>query len=504
MSELKTVVLCVLDGWGEAPADPRNAIALAHTPHFDALKQQGFFTTLDASGHAVGLPAGQMGNSEVGHMTIGSGRVVFQDLPRIDQAVAHGTLAQNPNLLKFINELKTKGSGLCHVMGLLSPGGVHSHENHILELINILQKAGIEVQFHAILDGRDTPPQSALESLKRCPLLPATISGRFYAMDRDNRWERTKQAFDNLMAQSSSPTYTNPEAYVAQSYENFVNDEFVVPAHQESFQGMQNGDGLIMANFRADRVRQILRSLLNPDFSNFERIRVPQFAATLGLTEYASDLTPLIPAMFPAQKITQTLGEIVSAHGLKQMRIAETEKYAHVTFFLNGGREEPYEGEDRLLIPSPAVTTYDLKPEMSASAVCDGVIEALFKGIYSLIVVNFANTDMVGHSGLLEPSIKAVEAVDQCLGRLQKAIDRMHATLIITADHGNAECMENQETHEPHTAHTTNFVPFICYPSNHPQESTQDVGGLQDITPTVLSLLGLPVPSDVTGQSIIG
>lgn len=500
---MKTLVLCILDGWGDAPDSPYNAITRAQTPFYADLKAKSIFKLLDASGLSVGLPQGQMGNSEVGHMTLGSGRVIFQDLPRIDRSIEEKSLEKNPALMTYISELKKNGTGVCHLMGLLSPGGVHSHENHIFELWRILKAHGVDVKFHAILDGRDTPPQSALASIARCPDQPVTISGRFYAMDRDNRWERTQMAFDNFLGRGATHIYNDAAAYVQNSYDNFQGDEFVVPAHLESFKGMQSGDGLLMANFRADRVRQILRSLLKPDFANFDRGSVPQFSSALAMTEYADDLTSLMPPMFPAGSITHTLGEILAEKELAQLRIAETEKYAHVTFFFNGGREEPYDLEDRVLVPSPNVATYDLMPQMSAQKVADAVVDGIHSQLYSFIVVNFANTDMVGHSGMFEPALKAVEAVDQCLGRIQKACDATNSMLIVTADHGNAECMTTADTQIPHTAHTTNLVPCLIYGTDFPAKVLEGIGGLADVAPTVLKLLNLDIPAEMTGKVFV-
>jgi 2,3-bisphosphoglycerate-independent phosphoglycerate mutase len=504
----RPVVLCVLDGWGYRP-DPRdNAVLAARTPNFDRLVAECPQSLIDASELYVGLPAGQMGNSEVGHMNLGAGRVVMQDLPRIDQAIADGSLARNPTLQAFIAKLKASG-GACHLMGLVSPGGVHSHQNHIVALANIVAGAGVAVRVHAFLDGRDTPPQSARDYLAQVqaafghglPITIATVSGRFYAMDRDKRWPRVIKAYVALTDAQGEHADTPDEA-VAKAYAAKTTDEFVLPTVIAGYDGMKDGDGVLMGNFRADRAREILTALLDPMFDGFARPRVVKFAAALGLTEYSNALNNFLDTLFPQIAIVNGLGETVAKAGLKQLRIAETEKYAHVTFFLNGGEERVFPGEDRILVPSPQVATYDLKPEMSAPEVTDRLVEAIDAGRFDLIVVNYANTDQVGHSGVFPAAVKAVETVDACLGRLMEAVRRAGGALLVTADHGNAEQLFDYETNQPHTAHTLNKVPAILF--NAPKEVASLADGrLADVAPTLLALMGLKQPAEMTGQSLL-
>jgi 2,3-bisphosphoglycerate-independent phosphoglycerate mutase len=506
------VILCILDGWGIAPSSKINGISTAYTPAWNHFMSTYPHAELLASDLSVGLPPGQMGNSEVGHMTIGAGRIIMQDLPRIDTSLKqgpHGTqLETDSHFTQFIAKLKMSG-GACHVMGLLSPGGVHSHQSHIEAIVGILKKNDIPIHVHAILDGRDTPPQSAYdyiqEFLKNTDHPLSTIGGRYFAMDRDNRWDRIEKAYQCLVF-GQGPSTKDPLVLLRDQYKHGVGDEFLEPHCVGQYPGMKEGDGLFMVNFRADRVRQILSALLQPDFKAFDRGRPVSFAATLAMGEYSKELTPLIPPLFPKEQSTQTLGSIVAAAGLKQLRIAETEKYAHVTFFLNGGREEHFEGEDRIMVPSPDVATYDLKPEMSAKEVTDKVVEAItMRGDdkqYALIVINYANTDMVGHTGIQEAIQKAVETIDHCLSRLEDASKHAGYAMIITADHGNVEQMVDETTGIAHTAHTSNPVPFILV--NGPESvSAVDNGQLSDLAPTILTLLGLPIPSDMTGTSLL-
>lgn len=511
----RTVVLAILDGWGHATtADiSHNAILQAKTPQLDALAQRYPISFIDASELHVGLPDGQMGNSEVGHMNIGSGRVVMQDLPRIDAAIADGSLRRNPVLQEYIAKLKASG-GTCHLMGLLSPGGVHSHQRHIAALACILAEAGVSVAIHAFLDGRDTPPQSAEAYVRECEaaIAPyreyaaiATLSGRYYAMDRDKRWDRVQRAYDAIVdAKSEQTRAATPLEALQRSYDAGVSDEFVLPVCIGTYAGMKAGDGVLMANFRADRAREILGALLDPDFSGFARTQPVALAATTGMVEYSAALNPFIATMFPPESLDHILGEVIAAAGLTQLRIAETEKYAHVTFFFNGGREEPFPGETRILIPSPNVATYDLKPEMSAPEVTDALERAILSGAYDLIVVNYANGDMVGHTGDVGAAIRAVEAVDGCIGRVWRAVETVDGAMMITADHGNAEMMYDPQTHQPHTAHTLNRVPFTLmgrgFETDH---CTLRDGRLCDIAPTVLQLLGLRQPAEMTGHSLI-
>jgi 2,3-bisphosphoglycerate-independent phosphoglycerate mutase len=441
-------------------------------------------------------------------MNIGAGRVVMQDLPRIDAALASGELARNPRLLSFVDKLRASG-GTCHLMGLMSPGGVHSHQNHIAALGRILDAAGVPVAVHAFLDGRDTPPSSArgfmasfLADTEGCARLRiATVGGRYWGMDRDKRWDRVALAYAALV-DGTGEKAPDGLAAIDAGYARSETDEFIKPTVVGGYAGMADGDGVLMANFRADRVRQILTALLHPGFDAFARARVVKFAAAAGLTEYSTALNPFLTALFPPESRTHVLGELVSEAGLKQLRIAETEKYAHVTFFLNGGEETQYPGEERILIPSPKVATYDLKPEMSAFEVTDKLVSAIDSGRFDLVVVNYANTDMVGHTGNLDAAIKAVEAVDLCLGRVRDAVQRAGGAMLVTADHGNAETMEDPETHQPHTAHTLNRVPVVLV--NGPAEVRQlRDGRLADIAPTVLSLMRLPQPKEMTGHTLL-
>ncbi len=501
----RPVVLCVLDGWGHRAETEHNAIALAETPVWDRLCAARPYGLLATAGPAVGLPEGQMGNSEVGHMTIGAGRVILQDLPRIDAAVADGSLARNPALLSLVRRLRESG-GRCHLMGLVSPGGVHSHQDHIVEIARIVSEAGAPVRIHAFLDGRDVPPRSALDNLPTFEaalddlreVRIATVAGRYYAMDRDRRWERTARAYDALGSGQGRPATSAIDA-VSASYADDVGDEFVEPAVITGYDGMADGDGLIIANFRADRARQIVTALLDPDFDGFARTRRPDFAAACGMCSYSEALERLAEPLFPPLQVTDHLGQVVSRAGLHQLRVAETEKYAHVTFFLNGGEEQELPGEERVLVPSPKVATYDLQPEMSAASVTDRVVEAIAGGRFDLIVVNYANTDMVGHSGNLDAAMAAVAAVDRCLGRLASAVEEADGAMLITADHGNAEKMRGSDGATLHTAHTDGPVPAVLVGA--PGLALGD-GGLPDIAPTVLELVGLPVPAAMTGRSL--
>lgn len=506
----KPVILCILDGWGHREETEHNAIAAADTPNWDRLRQTYPYGTLEASESFVGLPQGQMGNSEVGHMHIGAGRVIMQELPRIDAAIASGELAAHPALQKMIETLKQSGKA-CHLMGLLSDGGVHSHQRHIEALAIILGRAGIPVYLHAFLDGRDTPPQSArgyLQQLQQaiapypCVQL-ATLIGRYYAMDRDQRWERVSQAYHALI-DGSGTKFGDADDALAASYEAGISDEFITPLIANHYTGMQDGDALIMANFRADRARQLLTALLDPAFTGFSRSRQIAFSQTAGMTAYSDALNAFIPALFAPQEVTESLGEIAAQSGLTQLRLAETEKYAHVTFFMNAGREEPFAGEERILIPSPKVATYDLQPEMSAPAVTDALVSAIESGSYDLIIVNYANTDMVGHSGDIAAASKAVEAVDNALGRVVAALEKAGGAMIISADHGNAECMHDAESGQAHTAHTLNHVPcLLIAPAYKDKPCALRHGSLIDLAPTVLELLGLPIPPVMTGQSLL-
>ena len=500
-----SAVLCILDGWGYREDREGNAIAQAHTPVFDRLLAENPWSLLKTSAGDVGLPIGQMGNSEVGHTNLGAGRIVLQDLPRIDGAISEGSLATRPGLNDLIATCKG-ASGRCHLLGLVSDGGVHSHVNHIVALAGVLSESGLKVDIHAVLDGRDTAPRSAMgfvATLERTiasygNVRIATVSGRYYAMDRDNRWDRVGLAYDALV-NAKGPRRASASDVVEAAYAADTTDEFVLPTIVGGYKGMQTGDGLIVANFRADRVRQILSALLVDNFTEFERVGRPVFCAATGLSSYSSTLDSVMTSIFPAVEITDTLGEVVSKAGLTQLRIAETEKYAHVTFFFNGGEEQVFAGEERVLVPSPNVATYDLQPEMSAREVTDRLVEAIATRRYDLIVCNYANPDMVGHTGKMQPAIAAVEAVDTSLGRIESAVKEAGGVLLVTADHGNAECMST-ESGGVHTAHTTDDVPLIVV--NAPGITCVAEGRLSDVAPTILGVLGLPKPDAMTGMSL--
>ena len=505
MQRRRPVMLVILDGWGWREEAADNAIRQAKTPTFNRLWEDGPHGFLRTSGGDVGLPDGQMGNSEVGHLNIGAGRVVMQDLPRISAAIASGEIARAPALVDFIKTLKQSG-GTCHLLGLVSPGGVHSHQDHAAALAKILTDAGVPTLVHALTDGRDTPPQSAAEDIKRLlAALPksvpiATVCGRYYAMDRDKRWERVEKAY-NTIVEAEGPRFPDAPSVVADAYANKKFDEFILPAVVGDYRGMKDGDGILCFNFRADRVREILGAMLDPNFSGFARRRVIHFAAAVGMTQYSDELGKLMHSIFPPQSFANILGEVVAAAGRKQLRMAETEKYPHVTYFLNGGHEEPYDGEDRIMVPSPKVATYDLQPEMSAPELTDKAVAAINSGKYDLIVLNFANPDMVGHTGSLPAAIKAVETVDAGLGRIAEAIDKSGGALLVTADHGNCEMMRDPETGGPHTAHTTNPVPLVLLGARN--RALVAEGRLADIAPTLLELMELPKPKEMTGHSLL-
>ena len=501
----RPVMLVILDGWGWREDAADNAVNQARTPCFDALWAQGPRAFLRTSGRDVGLPDGQMGNSEVGHLNIGAGRVVMQDLVRIDAAVENGSIATLPAFVTLIARVKAAG-GRLHLMGLLSSGGVHSHQDHAVALARAATAAGLEVLVHAWTDGRDTAPDSAPAFLARFEAaLPAgarivTVSGRYYAMDRDHRWDRVQLAHD-AMVMAHGPRCATAQDAVAAGHAAGKTDEFIPPAAIGDYRGMADGDGLLCFNFRADRVRQIMAALLDPGFDGFavgSRIR---FSAAAALTEYSAALNPFLPALFPPQSMADILGEAVSKAGLTQLRVAETEKYPHVTYFLNGGEETPYPGEDRIMVPSPKVATYDLQPEMSAPELTEKAVQAIAAGAHDLIVLNFANADMVGHTGSLPAAIKACEAVDAGLARIAQAISAAGGRLLVTADHGNAEMMRDPATGGPHTAHTTNPVPVLLH--NAPAGTRLADGRLADLAPTLLALLGVPQPAAMTGQSLL-
>ena len=500
----KPVVLCILDGWGSAAPGAANAPYLAETPTFDALMAAGPQARLITHGPDVGLPSGQMGNSEVGHTNIGAGRVVAMDLGQIDLAIEDGSFAQNPALLDFIAKLKETG-GAAHLMGLVSDGGVHGHITHILAAIRVIAGAGIPVWLHAITDGRDVAPKSAygyFEQLKEG--LPqgaqiATVTGRYFAMDRDNRWERVSEAY-GAMIKGEGRSVADAHDAVTHAYNQSETDEFIGASVVRGYAGVQDGDGFFCLNFRADRAREILRAIGEPGFAEFDTGPRPKLAALLGMVDYSKSHNAYMTTAYPKAELVNTLGEWVAKQGKRQFRLAETEKYPHVTFFLNGGKEEPEPGEDRAMPKSPKVATYDLQPEMSAPEVTDRFVEAINAG-YDLIVTNYANPDMVGHTGDVQAAIKACEAVDQGLARVVAALKQVGGAMLVTADHGNCEVMLDPETGGAHTAHTTNLVPLALV--GGPQGAGLRDGRLADLAPTLLELMNLPKPDEMTGESLL-
>ncbi|MGN0517874.1 MAG: 2,3-bisphosphoglycerate-independent phosphoglycerate mutase [Acutalibacteraceae bacterium] len=500
----KPLILMILDGFGIA-GDKGNAIKAAKTPNLDRLFSSNPITQIGASGMDVGLPDGQMGNSEVGHTNIGAGRVVYQELTRITKSIKDGDFFENEAFLKAIDNVKKNNSAL-HLMGLLSDGGVHSHNTHLYGLIELAKRSGVEkVYVHALLDGRDVPPSSGKDYVADCVAQMekigvgkiATVMGRYYAMDRDNRWDRVEKAYA-AMVYGEGVQESDPVKAVEDSYANGVTDEFVIPTVCEKNAEIKANDSVIFFNFRPDRAREITRSFVDPDFAGFER-RNGFFPLTyVCMTQYDATM-PNVNIAFKPQSLVNTFGEYISDKGMTQLRIAETEKYAHVTFFFNGGVEKTYEGEDRVLVASPKVATYDLQPEMSAYEVADKAVERIESGKYDVIILNFANCDMVGHTGVFDAAVKAVEAVDECVGKVIAAIERMGGKAIITADHGNADKMYDDDM-SPFTAHTTNPVPFCVI--GHPCQ-LREGGRLADIAPTMLKMLGLPQPAEMDGTSII-
>ena len=505
--KITPVLLLILDGFGYSEDPDHNAVAHARKPNWDRLWNGYPHTLINASELAVGLPHGQMGNSEVGHLNIGAGRVVYQELTRVELAIQDGSFNTNPAFTHAIAHAKQHGTAL-HIMGLLSPGGVHSHEDHIHALLELAARSGLRKIFlHAFLDGRDTPPRSAAQSLQRlqdkCAALGAgriaSIVGRYYAMDRDNRWERVLPAYD-LLTQGKAPfsAATSVEG-LQQAYARGENDEFVKATVIGEPVAMQDGDVAVFMNFRADRAREMTRALTDAAFDHFVRKRFPRLASFVMLSSYGDDFSHLSAAFAPAS-IHNGFGEYVSGLGLKQLRIAETEKYAHVTYFFSGGTEQPYPGEDRILVPSPKVATYDLKPEMSAFEVTDQLEASIRSRQYHAIVCNYANCDMVGHSGILEAAVKAVEALDVCIGRVVGAMLECGGEVLITADHGNAEQMIDHTTHQAHTAHTLNRVPLLYVGR---KAAMLDGGALRDVAPTLLAMMGLAQPAEMTGKPLI-
>jgi 2,3-bisphosphoglycerate-independent phosphoglycerate mutase len=502
----KPVVLCILDGWGKRDETGANAPALANTPNFDRIMATCPNATLITHGRDVGLPTGQMGNSEVGHTNIGAGRVVAMDLGQIDLAIEDGSFYNNAALNDFIKALQITG-GVAHVMGVVSDGGVHGHIEHVLAALRALDTAGVPTVLHAITDGRDVAPSSAAgymaDLVTRMPksITVATVTGRYYAMDRDNRWERVSTAFDAMIHARAATCASDPLSAVTRSYEAGKTDEFIPATVIGDYKGAKDGDGFFCLNFRADRAREILRAVGEAEFNEFDTGKRPNWATLLGMVEYSSDHSGYMATCYPKQKIINTLGEWVAKQGKTQFRLAETEKYPHVTFFLNGGKETPEPGEDRFMPKSPKVATYDLQPEMSAPEVTEKFVEAIHKG-YDLIVTNYANPDMVGHTGDLAAAMKACEAVDQGLGAVTAALDAVGGAMIVTADHGNCETMIDPETGGPHTAHTLNLVPVALY-GGPKGVGLRNGGRLADLAPTLLALMDLPKPSEMTGESLI-
>jgi 2,3-bisphosphoglycerate-independent phosphoglycerate mutase len=534
MSRPKPLVLIVLDGWGYRAETKANAIALARKPTYDRLLREYPNTLLHTSGRYVGLPDGQMGNSEVGHLNIGAGRIVHMDSTRIELMIQNGEFFSNPVLLEAMKNARTGGRRL-HLFGLLSDGGVHSYQTHLYALLKMAKQNGVDRVFvHAFMDGRDTLPTSGagyLEQLQQKmreynTAKIATVNGRYYAMDRDRRWERIAKAFNAMVyGNGEGGKYVDPVQGIKDSYNKGVTDEFIVPfvcadpkstGEDARAYIILDEDSCICFNFRADRVRQITRALARNSGLNEEagrdlpgaadldaaipRDRAPKHLHYVCMTRYDKKFT--LPVVVPPESLDNILANVMAETNLRNLRVAETEKYAHVTYFFNGGVEQPFPGEERLLVPSPKVATYDLKPEMSAAGIADAVVKAVEDGTFDVIIVNFANADMVGHSGKIEPTVKAVETVDACLGRIESAVRAQGGALLITADHGNAEMMIDPATGGPHTAHTTNPVPFILVAENNKKFSLKPNGSLRDISPTVLGMLGIPQPKEMTGADL--
>ncbi len=507
----KPHVLIILDGFGHSDTSDSNAILAANTPNWDRILQDNPHSLVSGSGEDVGLPDGQMGNSEVGHVNLGAGRVVYQDFTRITKAIREGEFFHNPVITGVVDQAVAAGRAV-HILGLLSPGGVHSHEDHIHAMVDLAVQRGAQaIYVHAFLDGRDTPPRSAQPSLQALEDKfrqigkgrVASIVGRYYAMDRDNRWDRVEAAYRLLTEGVGVRSCATAVEALAESYAEDKSDEFVKPSviagAGENAAAIADGDAVVFMNFRADRAREITRAFVDEDFSGFERKVRPALAGYVMLTEYAASIKA--PVAYAPESLSNTLGEYLEKLGKTQLRIAETEKYAHVTFFFSGGREELYQGEDRILIPSPQVATYDLQPEMSAFEVTDKLVEAITSGKYDVLVCNYANGDMVGHTGVFSAAVKAVEALDVCLGRLVAAVQSVGGEMLITADHGNVEQMQDASTGQAHTAHTCERVPFV-YVGTKPA-SIKDGGVLSDVAPTLLTLMGLPVPAEMTGRNLV-
>lgn len=511
VSRPKPLVLLILDGFGIRQERENNAIALANTPCWDSLQRDFPMTALDCSGDVVGLPGDQMGNSEVGHLHIGSGRLLRQELSRVTYEIEAGIFDQNPVLCEAVDQAIKKDKAL-HIMGLLSTGGVHSHEDHIMAMIELAAKRGLKkIYLHAFLDGRDVPPKSADSALQLAEDTfkkigtgrIATVSGRFYAMDRDNRWERVEVAYKAIAKGEAQYSDTSARHALADSYARNETDEFVVPTLILDEQGqavvLDKDDSVVFMNFRADRAREISIALTSPEFDKFERGVAPHQGYYATLTEYNQSFS--YPIAYPSEDVKNSIGEVVANLGMKQLRLAETEKYAHVTFFLNGGRDEPFAGEDRILVPSPKVKTYDMQPEMSAAEVTQHLVTAITGGQYDMIICNYANCDMVGHTGNLEAAIQAVQTIDASLSQVVAALQQVGGQMLITADHGNIEQMVDNVSGQAHTAHTTNLVPLVHVGGSQP---LLDGGNLADLAPTMLKILNIPQPVEMTGRSLLG
>ena len=501
----KTLALFILDGWGYREDPTNNAVAAANTPNLDQLSRDYASTLISGSGLDVGLPPGQMGNSEVGHVNLGAGRVVYQDFTKITKAIEDGTFQQNPALVTAIENAAKNGKAV-HIMGLLSDGGVHSHQEHFYAAMQLAQDNGVkQIYLHGFLDGRDTPPQSAVNFVKQaeeqCAKLEnaqvATLIGRYYAMDRDNRWDRVSLAYNMLVSGESEFKVASASQGIADSYAREQTDEFVKPTIVGDYAGMQEGDAVLFMNFRADRARELSHALITDSFTGFERVYRPKINFVM-LTEFESTLKA--PIAYPAEPLVNVMGDWLSQHNKTQLRISETEKFAHVTFFFSGGKEDEYEGEERILIPSPDVATYDLQPEMNSEKLTDAIIESIEAGKYDVIICNFPNGDMVGHTGKFDAAVKACEAVDACIGRIVEALSKHGGECLITADHGNAEQMLDPSTGVAHTAHTSEPVPFIYF--GRPA-TIRSGGTLSDVAPTMLHLMGMPQPKEMTGTPIV-
>lgn len=510
-SKIQPVMLIVLDGWGHSDDTNFNAIRAANTPNWDRLTKKYPTTLISCSGTAVGLPAEQMGNSEVGHMHLGAGRTIFQDFSRISNEINSGEFDNNPSLLSAFQQAADSSKAV-HIMGLLSPGGVHSHEDHIVALMTFAKKCGVEKLYvHGFLDGRDTPPKSAAASIKKITEAGdaqrlgqiATLCGRYFAMDRNQNWDRIETAYELIVNGHAQFVFDDPQAALKAAYERGETDEFVKPTAISNPTGnnvgIADGDVVVFANFRADRARQMTAALIDNNFSSFNRSRVARIGQFVTMTQYAEEFK--VSVAFPPFALPNTFGELIAQASLKQLRIAETEKYAHVTFFFNGGIEEEFDGEDRILIPSPDVATYDLKPEMSAPAVTDALVKAIESAKYDAIICNYANADMVGHTGNFKATIECIEALDNCLGRVIEAATTANVEVLITADHGNAEKMRaGSAADDPHTAHTSNLVPLIYVGE---RGKIEPGGCLSDIAPSLLAMMGLEKPVEMTGKSLV-